>query len=81
MIAIAKGIVTANDRTLLKENGGTTELGNKWCEFITKRIGFVKCKAATAKPIIALGLLFEIRHTFYHSINEIVKADEILPEW
>ena len=24
MIAIAKGIVTANDRTILKENGGTT---------------------------------------------------------
>ena len=56
-IAIAKGIVTANDVTLLKENGGTIELGNKWCESITKRIGFIKRKATTANPIIAPGLI------------------------
>ena len=29
MISIAKGIVTVIDRTLLKENGWTIELGNK----------------------------------------------------
>ena len=80
IIAITKRIVTANDRTLLKENGGTIELGNKWCESITKQIGFVKRKATTAKPIIAPGLIFEIGHTFYHGINEIAKAHEIPPE-
>ena len=63
--SIAKEIVTANDRTFLKENGGTIE----WCESITKRIGFVKRKATTAKPIIAPGLISVIGHTFYHSIN------------
>ena len=63
--SIAKEIVTANDRTFLKENGGTIE----WCESITKRIGFVKRKATTAKPIIAPGLISEIGHTFYHSIS------------
>ena len=52
IIIIARGIVTANDRTLLKENGGTIELGNQWCESITKQIGFVKRKATTIKPTI-----------------------------
>ena len=33
-----------------KENRETIELGNEWCESITKRIGFVKRKAKTAKP-------------------------------
>ena len=80
MIAIAKGIVTAIDRTLLKENGGAIELGSKWCESIAKQIGFVKHKATTAKSIIAPGLISEIGHIFYGSINEIVKAHEIPPE-
>ena len=29
---------------------------------------------------MAPGLIFEIRHTFYHNINEIVKVHEMLPE-
>ena len=35
VITIAKGIVRANDRIMLKENGRTIELGNKWGESIT----------------------------------------------
>ena len=35
VITIAKGIVRANDRIMLKENGRTIELGNKWDESIT----------------------------------------------
>ena len=62
MIAIAKEIVTANERILLKENRGTTELGNTWCESITNRISFVKRKATTADRIIAPGLISEIGH-------------------
>ena len=65
MIAIVKGIVIANDRTILKENGGTIELKNKWCKSIIKQIGFVKRKGTTAKPIIAPGLISEIEHIFY----------------
>ena len=64
MIAIAKGIVRANDRIMLKENRGTIELGNKWGESITNWIGFAKRKATTAKSIIAPGLISEMRHTF-----------------
>ena len=64
VITIAKGIVRANDRIMLKENGRTIELGNKWDESITNWIGFAKRKATTAKSIIAPGLISEIRHTF-----------------
>ena len=38
LIAIAKGIVTANDRTLLAEYGGTLTLGWKWCTSLFKRM-------------------------------------------
>ena len=69
MIIIARGIVTVNDRTLLKENEGTIELGNQWCKSIAKQIDFAKHKATTTKPIIAPGLISEIGHTFHHSIN------------
>ena len=80
MIAIVKGIVIANDRTILKENGGTIELENKWCKSIIKQIGFVKHKCTTAKPVIAPGLISEIEHIFCYSNNEIVKLHEIPPE-
>ena len=72
MIAIAKRIVA--------DNGGTSELGNKLCESIAKRIGFVKRKATAAKPIIAPGLISEAGHTLYHSVNGIVKVHELPPE-
>ena len=60
MIAIAKRIVA--------DNGGTSELGNKLCESIAKRRGFVKRKATTAKPIIAPGLISEAGHTHFTTV-------------
>ena len=75
--AIAIGIIVANDRTLSKENGGSIELGKKWCESISKRLGYVKMKATTAKPIIVPGLAKEIGLTFYNDINENIQAHEI----
>jgi len=65
---------------MLKENGGTITLGIKWCESISKRLGYVKRKATTAKPLVAPGLIKEIGLTFYNEINEIVHAHEIPPE-
>ena len=78
--AVATGIVIANDRTLLKENGGRITLGIKWCESILKRLGYVKRKATTAKPLIAPDLIKEIGLTFYNDINEIVHAHAIPAE-
>ena len=74
--AVATGIIRANDRALLKENGVTITLGIKWCESISKRLGYVKRKATTARPLIAPGLIKEIGLTFY----EIVHAHAIPAE-
>ena len=76
---VATGIIIANDRTLLKENDGTT-IGIKWCKSISKRLGYVKRKATTAKSLIAPGLIKEIGLTFYNDINEIVHAHAIPAE-
>lgn len=48
MEAVALGIITANDRTLLAANGGHIKLGLKWCESIKNRLNFVKRKATTS---------------------------------
>ena len=72
--AIATGIIIANDRTLLKEKGGTITLGIKWCESFLKRLDHVKRKATTAKPLIPPCLIKEIGLTFYNDIKEIVHA-------
>ena len=75
--SIALGIVKANDRTMLVENGGSLEFGIKWCESIAKRLDFVKRKATTAKPLLAPGLIKEVGLSFYNEINEIVHAHKI----
>ena len=80
MKAIALGIVKANDRTLLVENGGSLEFGRKWCESIKRRLDFVKRKATTAKPLLALGLIKEVGLTFYNDTNEIVHVHKIPDE-
>ena len=50
------------------------------CETISKRLGYVKRKATTAKLLIAPGLIKEIGLTFYNDINEIVHVHAIPAE-
>lgn len=73
LIGLATGIVMANDRTLLKENGGHVEFTIGWCQSIYKRLNFVRRKATTAKPLIAPGLIDEMGFSFYKEINELVR--------
>lgn len=80
LIAIAKGIITANDRTLLSEHGGTIKLGWKWCESVFRRMKWTNRKGTTSKPIIAPGLIKEVGLTFFKDISEIVQANNIPPE-
>ena len=63
-ISIAKGIVLANDRSLLKENGGKLEFHYTWCQSIFRRLGFSKRRATTAKQPVSPGFLREIGFTF-----------------
>ena len=80
VIAIAKGIITANDRTILTEYGGTVQLGFRWCLSIFARMKWTKRKGTTAKPTIAPGLIKEVGLTFYKDIAEIVQTLNIPPE-
>ena len=66
-------VVLANDRILLKENGGTVKFTVGWCQSIFKRLNFVRKKSTTAKPLIASGLIKEIGFSFYKEIHELVK--------
>ena len=72
-VGLATGIVLANDRTLLKENRVTVEFTVGWCQSIFKRLNFVRRKSATAKPLIAPGLIKEIGFSFYKEIHNLVK--------
>lgn len=80
LISIAKGIVSANDRTLLKENGGDIILSYKWCESIFKRMNWSNRKGTTAKASIAPGLIREVGFAFYKQVSEIVHAHNIPPK-
>ena len=80
LIAIAKALVTANDRTLLVEFGGTIQLGWKWCTSVFKRMNWVNRKCTTSKPLIAPGLIKEVGFTFFKEISEAVQAHKIPPE-
>ena len=66
-------VVLANDRILLKENGGTVKFTVGWCQIIFKRLNFVRKKSTTAKPLIASGFIKEIGFSFYKEIHELVK--------
>ena len=44
IIALGKGLVIANDRTQLTENGGSLILGDAWAKSISTRMGFVRRK-------------------------------------
>ena len=76
-ISIAKGIVSANDRLLLKENGGNLELNYTWCQLIFRRLGYTKRKATTAKQPISPGILREIGFTFHRAIKDSVTAYDV----
>ena len=73
LIAVAKGIIIANDRTLLAENGSGIKLGWKWCESIFKRMNWTKRKGTTSKPAIAPGLIKEFGLTIFRNIAEKVQ--------
>ena len=73
VVGLATGIVLANDRTLLKKNGGTAEFAVGWCQSIFKRLNFTRRKSATAKPLIAPGLIKEIGFSFHKEIHELIK--------
>ena len=80
LIAIAKALITANDRTMLAQYGGTIQLGWRWCSSVFKRMNWVNRKSTTSKPLIAPGLIQEVGFSFFKEISEVVQAHNIPPE-
>ena len=72
-VGLVIGIVLTNDRTLLKEDRGTTEFIVGRCQSIFKRLNIFRRKSTTAKPLIAPGLIKEIGFSFYKEIYKLVK--------
>ena len=74
MIDIAKGLVTANDRTMIVENGGILEITETRAQSVTRRLGLVRRKSITCKQPMSPGFF---GFTFYRSIAETVAVHNI----
>ena len=76
-MAIGKWIVLANDRTLVKENGGSLNLDFPWCQSIFRKIGFTKRLATTAKQPVSPDFLKEMGFFFHTAIKEFIDGYHI----
>ena len=76
--AIAKGIVVANDRTMLVEHGGYLQFTDNWARNVLNEVQrletkMVKRMATTSKIPVAPGLLKEEQLTFQRKIQALIK--------
>ena len=83
--AIAKGIVIANDRMQLVENGGHLSFSDSWARNIhneMERNGkkMKRCMATTCKIPVAPALLEEEKFTFQRNIITLAKKHKIPEE-
>ena len=83
--AIAKGIVVANDRTMLVENGGHLQFTDNWARNVLNEVQrsekkMVKRMATTSKIPVAPGLLKEEQLTFQRKILALIKWHDIPKE-
>ena len=74
--AVARGVIIANDRLLLLENGGYIDLSADWSRQVLYRFEKLGLKmtspfATTAKIPIAPALLSETKLNFQRKINEL----------
>ena len=76
-MAIGKWIVLANDRTLVKENGGSLNLDFSWCQSIFRKIGFTKRQVTTAKQPVSPDSLKEMGFFFHRAIKEFIDGYNI----
>ena len=76
-ISIAKGIVLANNRFLLKENDGNLQFYYSCCKSIFRRLGFSKGRARIVKQSASPDFLKEIDFTFHRVIKEVIDACDV----
>ena len=76
MIAAAKGIIAHKNPGLLKDYGGSVELGKKWAESFLLRRGYVKRKATKAARKLPTDFP-ELKLAYLKRIQEEVKSNAI----
>ena len=76
LIAAAKGIIAHRNPGLLKDYGGSLELGKKWAESFLIRRGYVKRKATKAARKLPQDFP-ELKQNFLRRIQEEVKSHSI----
>ena len=79
VIAAAKGIAEHHNPAMLREHGGTVELGKKWADSILSRMNFVKRKATEAARKLPMDFP-GIKRAFLKRVSDCVHEHKIPPE-
>ena len=74
--ALAEGIISACDPTLLSSNGGPITISKDWAKGIMERMGLSKRKATT-KSTLSKYDFNEVRSTYLNDILTIVLMEEV----
>lgn len=77
VISIGNAVLTMNTPHLLKDNGGTLELTDRWARLVLKKLGYTLRKATTDKRIPSPAFLKETKLQFQHQIFEEVNKSKI----
>ena len=77
-IAAARGLLMAEHKNRLAENGGYTKLNGHWAYGFFKRIGFVQRKPTTAKSKFSVEVFAVKKRKFLSDIVTTVEKEESL---
>lgn len=80
VVAAARGILMALNRSLLTEFGGHITLSRHWAYHLLDRMNFVRRKATTSKSKYKPADFAEVKEQFLNDVVSIVTMEEIPPE-
>ncbi len=80
VVAAAKGILKATNRSSLLEYGGYINPTKDWAYHFLARMEFVRRKATTAKSKVSASVFTQLRDEFFSELFSIVAMEEIPPE-
>ena len=76
VVAMAMGIITSKDPSLLYENGGHLVITSSWAKSILKRMGYVKRKSLNAGKVTVEDFE-ELKAVFLEDIKAEVLLNDI----
>ena len=79
--AVAEGIVTAKNQTLLAANGGCITISKSWAKSLMARMGLVKCHGSTKSNLRLSGEEYDrIRNAYVMGIVTKARSGNIPPQ-